>query len=219
MATYEANTVTGLDSPVAIALATHLIGNVFPTVDAARADLKSAKAATIVTRADLIRKASEGSNADAKALADTLTKLVEKANEITASLRTLIAPDSATDVDRKAVAATLKAALSEVDNARPFIPAEWLAANGYGESAKTTRPRVKSVTLSGAASGTFDNFTLARQAIKGQTGTDVDADVLKANWLEASGADNFGAIESDVTFTLDVDGKAVTVTVTPKVAA
>ena len=191
----------------------------FPKVMECRAALKSAKAATIVTRGDLIKKASESDDAEVKALGEALTKLLEKATEVTASLREKVAPDSASDVDRKAIAATLKGLLSEVDNARPFLPAEWLTANGYGEGEKVTRPRVKSVTLTGAASGTHDNFTLARNAIKGQTGIDVEADVLKSHWLEASGKSNFGEIEADVTFALDLEGKVVTVTVTPRVAA
>ena len=162
---------------------------------------------------------SDGDKANAKLLSD----LKAKASEVTKALRESLAPGTASQVDKKAVAERVRAYRTQLDASQTMgVPAEWLAAQGYtaATAGKVTRPRVSAINLSGSVTGTAKNFTEAANLIKAQTGTAVDVNGIKAG-IEATAGKSIADLTVNVTHVVTIDeakGQTVTLEVIPQVA-
>lgn len=179
--------------------------------------------ADTVSDGALVELANTSGNDGDKANAKLLTDLKAKISEVTKALRESLAPGTAAQVDKKAVAERVRAYRTQLDASQTMgVPAEWLAAQGYtaATAGKVTRPRVSAINLSGSVTGTAKNFTEAANLIKAQTGTAVDVNVIKSA-IETKAGKGIADLTDNVTVEITVDeakGQSVSLEVIPKVA-
>ena len=220
MSDFIKGTTDGLEGFAAVAGAM-LLSDVFPKWED---DVKAlhTKADTVSDGALVELANTSGNDAD-KANAKLLSDLKAKASEVTKALRESLAPGTAGQVDKKAVAERVRAYRTQLDASQTMgVPAEWLAVQGYtaATAGKVTRARVSAINLSGSVTGTAKNFTEAANLIKAQTGTAVVVADLKAE-VEATAGKAIADFDKDVVHTKVIDeakGVSVTLTVIPKVA-
>jgi len=220
MSDYTKGTTEGLEGFAAVAGAM-LLSDVLPKWEE---DVKAlhTKADTVSDSA-LVELANTSGNDGDKANAKLLGDLKAKIKEVTDALRTSLAPGTAAQIDKKAVAERVRAYRTQLDASQTMgVPAEWLAAQGYtaATAGKVTRPRVAAINLSGSVTGTAKNFTEAGNLIKAQTGTAVDVNVIKAKVEETAGK-SIADLTDNVSVTLVIDAEknqSVTLEVIPKVA-
>jgi hypothetical protein len=220
MSSFVKGNTEGLEGFAAVAGAM-LLSDVLPKWED---DVKAlhTKADTVSDSALVELANTSGSDAD-KSNAKLLSDLKAKVTEVTKALRESLAPGTAGQIDKKAIAERVRAYRTQLDASQTMgVPAEWLAAQGYtaATAGKVTRARVSAINLSGSVTGTAKNFTEAANLIKAQTGTAVVVADLKAE-VEATAGKAIADLTDNVVHTKVIDeakGVSVTLTVIPKVA-
>jgi hypothetical protein len=220
MSSFVKGNTEGLEGFAAVAGAM-LLSDVLPKWEE---DVKAlhTKADTVSDSALVELANTSGSDAD-KSNAKLLSDLKAKVTEVTKALRESLAPGTAGQIDKKAIAERVRAYRAQLDASQTMgIPAEWLATQGYtaATAGKVTRPRVSAINLSGSVKGTAKNFTEAANLIKAQTGTAVDVNVIKSA-IETEAGKGIADLTDNVTVTIPIDADkntSVTLEVIPKAA-